>query len=72
MKTILPWWTLKAKLKNTTGLKIPLIPFKYNKQELPLINRVKTLQDGINTMLSDFENDMQEDARNTILILTEL
>ena len=49
---------------------IPLIPFKYNKQELPLINRVKTLQDGINTMLSDFENDMQEDARNTILILT--
>ena len=48
---------------------IPLIPFKYNKQELPLINRVKTLQDGINTMLSDFENNMQEDARNTILIL---
>ena len=48
---------------------IPLIPFKYNKQELPLINRVKTIQDGINTMLSDFENNMQEDARNTILIL---
>lgn len=48
---------------------IPLIPFKYNKQEIPLINRVKTLQDGINTMLSDFENNMQEDARNTILIL---
>lgn len=49
--------------------KIPLIPFKANKQELPLINRVKTLQDGINTMLSDFQNNMQEDARNTILIL---
>ena len=49
--------------------KIPLIPFKYNKQEIPLIRRVKTLQDGINTMLSDFENNMQEDARNTILIL---
>ena len=48
---------------------IPLIPFKYNKQELPLINRVKTIQDGINTMLSDFENNMQDDARNTILIL---
>ena len=31
--------------------------------------RVKSLQDGINTMLSDFENNMQEDARNTILIL---
>ena len=49
--------------------RIPLIPFKYNKQEIPLIRRVKTLQDGINTMISDFENNMQEDARNTILIL---
>lgn len=27
------------------------------------------LQDGINVMLSDFENNMQEDARNTILVL---
>ena len=49
--------------------RIPLIPFKYNKQEIPLIRRVKPLQDGINTMLSDFENNMQEDARNTILII---
>ena len=49
--------------------RIPLIPFKYNKQEIPLIRRVKTLQDGINIMLSDFENNMQEDARNTILVL---
>jgi SPP1 family phage portal protein len=49
--------------------RIPLIPFKYNKQEIPLLKRVKTLQDGINTMISDFENNMQEDARNTILVL---
>ena len=49
--------------------RFPLIPFKYNKQETPLIMRVKSLQDGINTMLSDFENNMQEDARNTILVL---
>lgn len=49
--------------------KIPLVAFKYNKQEIPLLNRVKTLQDGINLMLSDFENNMQEDARNTILVL---
>jgi cysteine desulfurase len=31
--------------------------------------RVKSLQDGINTILSDFQNNMQEDARNTILVL---
>lgn len=49
--------------------KIPLIPIKYNEQETPLLKRVKSLQDGINIMLSDFENNMQEDARNTILVL---
>lgn len=49
--------------------RIPLIPIKYNQQETPLINRVKSLQDGINELLSDFQNNMQEDARNTILVL---
>jgi SPP1 family phage portal protein len=49
--------------------RIPLIPFKYNNKEIPLIKRVKSLQDGINTILSDFQNNMQEDARNTILVL---
>lgn len=57
---------------NITGLnwsRIPLIPLKANEQEQPLLKRVKSLQDGINVMLSDFENNMQEDARNTILVL---
>ncbi|MCX7715032.1 MAG: phage portal protein [Clostridia bacterium] len=49
--------------------KIPLIPFKYNTNELPLIKRVKSLQDGINEILSDFQNNMQEDSRNTILVI---
>lgn len=49
--------------------KIPLVAFKYNSKEIPLINRVKSLQDGLNVMLSDFENNMQEDSRNTILVL---
>ena len=49
--------------------KVPLVPFKYNSREIPLIRKVKSLQDGINTMLSDFENNMQEDSRNTILII---
>lgn len=49
--------------------KVPLIPLKYNECEIPLLKKVKTLQDGINVMLSDFENNMQEDARNTILVL---
>lgn len=49
--------------------RVPLIPLKYNEQETPLLKRVKSLQDGINIMLSDFENGMQEDPRNTILVL---
>ena len=48
--------------------RVPLISLKVNEQETPLIKRVKSLQDGINVMLSDFENNMQEDARNTILV----
>lgn len=49
--------------------RVPLIAFKYNSKEQPLICRIKSLQDGINTMLSDFENNMQEDSRNTILVI---
>ena len=49
--------------------KIPLIPFKYNTKEIPLIKMVKTLQDGLNTIESNFQNAMEEDTRNTILVL---
>lgn len=49
--------------------RIPLIPFKYNSEEIPLIKMVKSLQDGINTIESNFQNCMEEDIRNTILVL---
>lgn len=49
--------------------KIPLIPFKYNNKEIPLIKMVKSLQDGLNTIESNFQNSMEEDTRNTILVL---
>ena len=49
--------------------KIPFIPFKYNSKEIPLIKRVKSLQDGLNIIESNFQNNMEEDPRNTILIL---
>lgn len=59
----------KGKVVGLNWEKIPLIPLKYNEGETPLIKKVKTLQDSINVMLSDFENNMQEDSRNTILII---
>lgn len=49
--------------------RIPLIPFKVNDVEHPLLNRVKSLQDGINTITTVFMNNMLEDSRNTILII---
>ncbi len=49
--------------------KIPLIAFKYNNNEIPLIKNVKTLQDGLNLVISNFQNGMEEDPRNTILVL---
>lgn len=59
----------KGKITGFNWSRIPLIPLKCNENETPLLKKVKSLQDGINAMLSDFENNMQEDARNTILIL---
>lgn len=59
----------KGKETGYNWSQIPLIALKANEQETPLLKRVKSLQDGINVMLSDFENNMQEDARNTILVL---
>lgn len=49
--------------------RIPLVAFKYNAREIPLIRRVKGLQDALNVMESDLLNNMQEDNRNTILII---
>ncbi len=49
--------------------KIPLIAFKYGDEEIPLLNNVKSLQDGLNLILSVFQNNMQEDIRDTIFVL---
>lgn len=54
---------------NFNWTKVPFISFKYNAKEISLLSRVKSLQDAINTIKSDFMNNMQEDARNTILVL---
>ena len=49
--------------------RIPVIPFKYNDKEIPLIRKVKSLQDAINLIMSDFQNNMEENAGNTIIVL---
>ena len=59
----------KGKEQGYNWLKIPLIPFKYNSKEIPLIKKLKSLQDGLNLIESNFLNQMEEDVRNTILVL---
>lgn len=55
--------------KGFTWERIPLVCFKANAREIPLIRRVKGLQDALNSMESDLLNHMQEDNRNTILVI---
>ena len=49
--------------------RIPFVPFKYNDEEIPLIVNCKSLQDGLNTILSNFQDNMVEDMRSTIMVL---
>ena len=62
-----PYFSIEEQGYNWT--KIPLIPFKYNNKEIPLIKMLKSLQDGLNLIESNFQNQMEEDPRNTILVL---
>lgn len=55
--------------KNYNWQKLPIIPFKCDESEIPLINKVKSLQDAINEVISDFKNDMEQNSRNTILVI---
>lgn len=62
-----PYFSIEDQGFNWT--KIPLIAFKYNSKEIPLIKMVKSLQDGLNLIESNFQNQMEEDTRNTIMVL---
>ena len=62
-----PYFSIEDQGFNWT--KIPLIAFKYNSKEIPLIRMVKSLQDGLNLIEANFQNQMEEDTRNTILVL---
>ncbi len=49
--------------------RLPFVAFKYNQEEIPLLVNCKSLQDGLNQIISAFEDNMEEDSRNTILVL---
>lgn len=49
--------------------RIPLVCFKSSHHEIPLLSRVKCLQDAYNDVLSNFVNRMEEDIHSTILVV---
>lgn len=49
--------------------RIPLIAFRMNSIEQPLIVRVKSLQDALNSLISNYADCMEEDIRSTILVI---
>ena len=50
--------------------RVPLIAFKANNTETPLLKKCKSLQDGINWILSSFGDGMEENASgNSILVI---
>ena len=49
--------------------KIPFVYFRHNSTDKTLLSRVKSIQDAINTIISNFSDNMLEDSRNTILVL---
>lgn len=51
--------------------RIPLVPFKFNAFEIPLLTRCKNIQDAINTIMSDFVNSMEENAGGNSIIVLE-
>lgn len=61
--------TTGDKVEGRNWERIPLIPFKLNSMAIPLIARAKSLQDAINTLNNMSLDNLQEDARNTILVL---
>lgn len=49
--------------------RVPLIPFKANSTETPLIKKCKSLQDGINQMMSEYSDIMEENASGSSILI---
>lgn len=67
-----PYFTVTDDDGNNHGYeweRIPLIAFKSNEEESSLISRCKSMQDGLNKIESQWQDQMEEDPRNTIMVL---
>ena len=58
-----------GEVKGYNWERIPLVCFKSSHHEIPLLSKVKCLQDAYNNILSNFANQMEEDIHTTILVI---
>ena len=49
--------------------RVPLVAFKYNQQEIPLLQRVKLLQDSLNRIRTNWDRSMSEQVQDCIMVL---
>lgn len=49
--------------------RLPIIPFKGNSKEQPIVVKVKCLQDAYNLLLSDYINSMECSPMNTVIVI---
>ena len=49
--------------------RVPLICFKSSHHELPLLSRVKCIQDAYNQILTSFADRMEEDIHSTVIVI---
>lgn len=61
--------TATGEVRGYNWERIPLVCFKASHHELPLLSRIKCLQDAYNSVLSNFANQMEEDIHTTILVI---
>lgn len=66
-----PYFTVKAgdTFQAYNWKRVPLVPFKKNREEQPIVCVVKCLQDAYNLMMSDWINGMERSPMNTIIVV---
>lgn len=69
LKLIASASSIKTSKGEYNWTKCPLIAFRYTKSEKPLLFRIKSLQDALNSILSTFMNIYEEDPRSSLMVV---
>lgn len=65
-----PYLEIENPLKHVSWGRIPLIPFRPNSEEIPLIQRCKSIQDNLNYLESTYLDVLEETGDTTLLAVS--